>query len=385
MVSEFLVRKYIGDAADVQDPEVRRSYGDLSGYVGIAVNLLLFGIKLIIGVASSSIAIIGDAIHNLADAGSSVITLIGFKMSSKPADHEHPFGHGRIEYLAGLAISVIILLIGFELMKSSAEKLIKPELVEAELTTIIILTASIVMQLVLGLFNRELGQRISSPAMLAAATDSLSDCVASVVVVMCLLINLFMGINMDGAAGIVVALFIIHSGWGAAKSTIQPLLGEPADPQFVSSVKKDLLMENDVLGVHDFLVHNYGPGRLFVSLHAEVPSTMSLMNAHRLIDSLERRLAAKYNAVITVHMDPVDIHNEQQRKLKEHIRRLLKSEDPAISIHDFRMDREEGIVSFDVSMPYSSSIIDEEITKYLEKEINQMCPGYRAVISIDRV
>lgn len=385
MVSEFLVRKYIGDAADVQDPEVRRSYGDLSGYVGIAVNLLLFGIKLIIGVASSSIAIIGDAIHNLADAGSSVITLIGFKMSSKPADHEHPFGHGRIEYLAGLAISVIILLIGFELMKSSAEKLIKPELVEAELTTIIILTASIVMQLVLGLFNRELGQRISSPAMLAAATDSLSDCVASVVVVMCLLINLFMGINMDGAAGIVVALFIIHSGWGAAKSTIQPLLGEPADPQFVSSVKKDLLMENDVLGVHDFLVHNYGPGRLFVSLHAEVPSTMSLMNAHRLIDSLERRLAEKYNAVITVHMDPVDIHNEQQRKLKEHIRRLLKSEDPAISIHDFRMDREEGIVSFDVSMPYSSSIIDEEITKYLEKEINQMCPGYRAVISIDRV
>lgn len=385
MVSEFLVRRFIRNEADVNDPDVRRSYGNLSGGVGILVNILLFAIKLIIGVTTGSIAIIGDAIHNLADAGSSVITLIGFKLSSKPADHEHPFGHGRIEYLAGLAISVIIMLIGLELMKSSVGKLLAPELLEVELSAIIILMASIFLQMLLGLFNRELGKRIGSPAMLAAATDSLSDCVASIVVVGCLLLDYFMGINLDGAAGVVVAVFIIHSGWGAAKSTIQPLLGEPADPGFIHDIKHDLLVKQKVLGVHDILVHNYGPGRVFVSLHAEVPSTMTIMDAHRLIDGLERQLAKKYSAEITVHVDPVDVYNERQKALKEQIRNLLEQEDPALSIHDFRIDGKEQLVSFDVVVPYNSHVADADIVSQLEKEIAEACPGFRSVIGIDRV
>lgn len=383
MLTDILINRFVKNSDQINDARVRTSYGYLSGGVGIMVNVILCIIKLCIGFISGSIAIIGDAVHNLADAGASVITIMGYRMSAKPADPEHPFGHGRIEYIAGLIIAGAILVIGIELLKSSIEKVLYPEPMDTSVTVIVILASSLILQLWLGLFNRGLGKRIDSPAMLAAATDSLSDCVATFVVILCLIVNLTTGHDFDGMAGIIVALFIIHSGWGAAKDTLQPLLGEPPDPEFVRAITRRILAENQILGVHDVIVHNYGPGRVFVSLHAEVPADMSLMAAHNMIDSLEEEIRTAFNVSVTVHVDPMVTGDPIQNEIKEKLYHIVGCIDPLITFHDFRLASSRKIL-FDLAVPYGCKFTDERIIEMVREDISKDYPNYQVTILVDR-
>ncbi|MBQ1854975.1 MAG: cation transporter [Anaerovibrio sp.] len=380
---DFIVRRFIKNSEEINDVKVRTQYGYLSGGVGIAVNVILCCVKMFIGYLCGSIAIIGDAVHNLADAGASVITIFGYHLSAKPADPEHPFGHGRIEYVAGLVIAAAILIIGVELMRSSVEKILYPEPMAATLEIVIILTASLLLQLMLGLFNRGLGKKIDSPAMLAAATDSLSDCVATFVVILCLVVNLTLGHDFDGMAGIVVALFIIHSGWGAAKDTLQPLLGEAPDPEFVRSITRRVLEEKKIIGVHDVIVHNYGPGRIFVSLHAEVPANMTLLDAHNIIDKLEQSISEEFKVSMTVHVDPMVEDDPIQNEIRNRLYHILTAIDPLFTFHDFHLTA-SGCIVFDVAVPYSCKLEDERVVSMLTEDISQSYPQYQLHIKVDR-
>ena len=380
---DFIVRRFIKNSEEINDVKVRTQYGYLSGGVGIAVNVILCCVKMFIGYLCGSIAIIGDAVHNLADAGASVITIFGYHLSAKPADPEHPFGHGRIEYVAGLIIAAAILIIGVELMRSSVEKILYPEPMAATLEIVIILTASLLLQLMLGLFNRGLGKKIDSPAMLAAATDSLSDCVATFVVIICLVVNLTLGHDFDGMAGIVVALFIIHSGWGAAKDTLQPLLGEAPDPEFVRSITRRVLEEKKIIGVHDVIVHNYGPGRIFVSLHAEVPANMTLLDAHNIIDKLEQSISEEFKVSMTVHVDPMVEDDPIQNEIRNRLYHILAAIDPLFTFHDFHLTA-SGCIVFDVAVPYSCKLEDERVVSMLTEDISQSYPQYQLHIKVDR-
>ncbi|MCR5176590.1 MAG: cation diffusion facilitator family transporter [Anaerovibrio sp.] len=379
-----IIKLFIKNSEEVNDPKVRTSYGYLSGGAGIVINVLLCGVKMLIGYLSGSIAIIGDAIHNLADAGASVITILGYKLAARPADREHPFGHGRIEYIAGFIIAAAILIIGVELMRSSIDKLINPVPIEATVDIALILSLSLLVQMLLGFFNRRLGKKIDSPAILAAATDSLSDCVATFVVIICLLVNLFIGMDFDAMAGIVVALFIIHSGWGAARDTLQPLLGEPPDPEFVRKITRKVLDEKTIIGIHDVMVHNYGPGRIFVSMHAEVPATMSLLDAHSVVDKLEHEISDECNVSITVHVDPVVENNPIQNEIKNKLHHILGAIDPLITYHDFHITA-SGYLCFDISVPYNCGFSDERLSEMIKSDVLNEFPGWQLRLKIDRL
>lgn len=382
-MTDFLIRKFIKNSHDIGDVKVREAYGKLSGGMGILVNMILCGVKLLIGLMSGSIAIIGDAVHNLADAGASVVTMLGMMMSSKPADREHPYGHGRIEYVAGLIISGAIILIGVELMKSSIDKLMYPEAMASSWLTISILTVSVCLQLWLGMFNRGLGRRIDSPAMLAAATDSLSDCVATVVVIGCQVLHLYSGMDLDGATGIIVALFILHSGWGAARDTLQPILGTPADQAFTRRLRKLVLEDSQVLGIHDLIIHNYGPGRIFASLHIELPSSLTLMEAHNIAEVLEDKLEEEMQVQVTVHVDPVVTDDPQQDALKEMAVRVLAAIEPRITIHDFHLV-DAYKLNFDVCVPYSCDLSNKEIRSMIIADLHKVMPEYEIALHVDR-
>lgn len=382
-MTDFLIKKFIRNSQDIGDVKVRKAYGKLSGGVGILVNMILCAVKLLIGFMSGSIAIIGDAVHNLADAGASVVTMLGMILSSKPADREHPFGHGRIEYVAGLIIAGAIILIGVELMKSSVDKLLEPGGVSSSWLSVGILSISVCLQLWLGLFNRGLGRRIDSPAMLAAATDSLSDCVATVVVIGCQLLHMYCGIDLDGATGIIVALFILHSGWGAARDTLQPILGTPADQNFTRRMRKLVLDDAQVLGIHDLIIHNYGPGRIFVSLHIELPSSLTLMEAHNVAEALEDKLEEEMKVQVTVHVDPVVIDDPRQDALKEQAIRVLAAIEPRITIHDFHL-ADAYKLNFDVCVPYSCDLSNKEIRNMIVTDLQKVMPEYEIALHVDR-
>lgn len=383
-MTDYLIKRFVPNYEKIDDINVRTRYGFLSGTVGIIINLILCTVKMVMGILSGSISIVGDAIHNLADGGASVVTMLGFKMASRPADQEHPFGHGRIEYIAGLIIAMAIILIGFELLKVSVEKIINPEEIVSSPYTIVILTLSVIFQLWLGLFNKGLGERINSKAMMAASVDSLSDCAATVVVIICQVLHFFSGIDLDAQAGVVVALFILHSGWGAARDTLQPLLGEPPDPEFIRGIRCSVLHEPRFIGVHDLMVHNYGPGRVFVSLHVEVPSTMNIMEAHDIVDDLEDRLGEEFNAAFTVHMDPIVVDDPRLNKLKDDLRMVAEAIDPRMSVHDVRLVS-NGKLVLDVAAPYSCRLSDSEIINWIKKEMDCREPGCRLVIKVDRM
>ena len=380
---DFIVKRFIKNSDDINDVTVRTKYGYLSGGVGIIVNIVLCCVKMFIGYESGSIAIIGDGVHNLADAGASVITILGYHLSAKPADPEHPFGHGRIEYIAGLIIAGAILIIGVELLRSSVGKMLYPEPINTTVEVVVILIISLLFQLLLGLFNRGLGKKIDSPAMLAAATDSLSDCLATFVVVLCLIINLTLGMDYDGMAGIVVALFIIHSGWGAAKDTLQPLLGEAPDPAFVRSITRRVLEEKGIIGVHDVIVHNYGPGRMFISLHAEVPASMTLLDAHNIIDRLEQSICDEFKVTLTIHIDPMVENDPLQNEIRNKLYHILAAIDPLVTFHDFRFTA-VGEIYFDVAVPYSCKLTDEQIVAMIVEDVGRFYPEYQLHIRVDR-
>ena len=381
-----LVRLFIKDWDNVGDPVVREKYGVLAGAVGILLNLLLSAGKLFAGLATGSISITADAFNNLSDAGSSVVTLVGFKLAGQKADAGHPFGHGRAEYLAGLFVSLMILLVGVELGKSSIEKILRPEAVDFSLASVAILGAAILVKLWMGRFNRALGRQIGSAAMEATAVDSLTDAAATAAVLAGTLVNRFAHVNIDGWMGLAVAVFILRSGWGAAKDTINPLLGERPDPELVRGIRDLVLSHPQVAGMHDLIIHDYGPGRRLCSFHAEVPQDADILDAHDAIDHIEREIKEKFGIETTVHMDPIATADEKINQLRRQVADLARVVEPEMTIHDFRVVRgpTHTNVIFDAVVPHKCRLTDEEVLQRLRRAVSALDPAYQAVIQIDR-
>lgn len=385
-MTDFLIKTFIRDSEQVHDPAVRERYGVLSGVVGILLNLLLSAGKLCAGVLSASISITADAFNNLSDAGSSVVTLVGFKLAGQKADDGHPFGHGRLEYLTGLLVSLVILLVGLELGKSSIEKILHPEPVSFSVVSVIILAISILVKLWICLFNRRLGRRIGSAAMAATAADSLSDVAATSAVLAGTLVGRMTGLAIDGWVGALVAVFILRAGWGAAKDTINPLLGQNPDPELVRNIQTTVLSHPQVTGMHDLIIHDYGPGRSMMSFHAEVPIDSDIMEAHDVIDHIERELKDRFGIETSVHMDPIATNDEQVNRVRAQVAALVQVIDPAMTIHDFRMTRGplHTNLIFDVVVPHKCPLSDGEVAARIEKAVKTLDDHYFVVLQLDR-
>ena len=382
----ILSRIFIKNHADTSDPGVRRAYGVLCGAVGIFLNVLLFAAKYLAGTLTGSIAIVADAFNNLSDAGSSIITLLGFKLAAKKPDRDHPYGHGRFECIAGLVVSFVILMMGFDLAKTSVTKIFHPEAVDFSILSICILIGSILVKLYMSLYNRAVGKRISSAAVLATATDSLSDVCATTMVLAATLIARFTGVNIDGWAGAIVSLVILWAGYNAAKDTIDPLLGQAPDPEFVQRIADIVNRYPEVVGIHDLAVHDYGAGRVMISLHAEVPSSGDIMALHDVIDTIERDLQEELNCSAVIHMDPISTDDQlitsTRELLKERIHEALS---PDISIHDFRMvpGPTHTNVIFDAVVPYDFPRSDAQVQAEISSLVRAIEGDYFAVVTID--
>lgn len=382
----FLVKTFIKNSEDIENPQVRQSYGVFAGIVGIICNVILFSFKFMAGIITGAVSISADAFNNLSDAGSSVITLIGFKMAGKSPDSEHPYGHGRVEYLSGLLVASIIIIMAVELFKSSVEKIIHPEVMEFSLLSVIILVGSILMKMWMALFNTKLGNKISSSAMKATATDSMSDCIATTVVLVSLFISSFSGYNIDGIAGVIVAVFVFLAGIDAANDTIQPLLGKPPEKEFVNEITSCILEDKRIMGIHDMIVHDYGPGRVFVTVHAEVPYEMDMLKAHDIIDMAEHKVSQKFHCGITIHMDPVVTDDASINELKSVSQQVIHNIDPNISMHDFRVvtGPHRTNLIFDIVVPFGYSIPDEVLKKKIRDDIFAVKDNCYANITIDK-
>ena len=377
---------FIKNKNDVEAPAVRKAYGILCGAVGIFLNLCLFAGKFFAGLLSNSIAITADALNNLSDAGSSLITLLGFQMAGQKPDIDHPFGHGRIEYISGLLVSIAIILMGFELVKSSIDKILHPEAVSSDPVIIVILIASIFVKIYMVFYNSSISKKIASAAMKATATDSLSDSLATFVVLISTLIGKFTSVNIDGYCGIAVGLFILYAGFSAAKDTITPLLGQPAKKEFIDQIERIVTSHDGILGIHDIIVHDYGPGRVMVSLHAEVPSNGNIMEIHDLIDNIEKDLSAECHCEAVIHMDPILINDPLTDHLHKEIETILKNLDQTLKLHDFRIvsGPTHTNIIFDLLLPYEYKMSDGEVVTYLQDKIREISPNYYAVIHVDK-
>lgn len=382
----FLASLFIKDSKNYKEPSVRQAYGVLSGAVGIGLNILLFFGKWLAGTISGSIAITADAFNNLSDAGSSIITLIGFRLSGQEPDPEHPFGHGRMEYISGLLVSVAILVMGFELIGSSIGKLRSPEPIESSALVLGILIASILVKLYMFFYNHSLSKKIESAAMKATSVDSLSDTVATTLVLIATLISKYTGLLLDGWFGILVGLFILYTGGSTLKETIDLLLGQPPKQEFIDEVKEIVLGHSMVHGVHDLIVHDYGPGRVMISLHAEVDVNGDIQDIHEQIDHIEHELQEKLHCSATIHMDPIVTDDKEVLAMKAKVEEMVHFLDESFSMHDFRMVRGSTRTNliFDVEVPRKTSYTDNEIVNWLKERIHEL-PGskYFAVIQID--
>ncbi|EDM85515.1 cation diffusion facilitator family transporter [Blautia obeum ATCC 29174] len=382
----FLASLFIKDSKNYKEPSVRQAYGVLSGAVGIGLNILLFFGKWLAGTISGSIAITADAFNNLSDAGSSIITLIGFRLSGQEPDPEHPFGHGRMEYISGLLVSVAILVMGFELIGSSIGKLRSPEPIESSALVFGILIASILVKLYMFFYNHSLSKKIESAAMKATSVDSLSDTVATTLVLIATLISKYTGLLLDGWFGILVGLFILYTGGSTLKETIDLLLGQPPKQEFIDEVKEIVLGHSMVHGVHDLIVHDYGPGRVMISLHAEVDVNGDIQDIHEQIDHIEHELQEKLHCSATIHMDPIVTDDKEVLAMKAKVEEMVHFLDESFSMHDFRMVKGSTRTNliFDVEVPRKTSYTDNEIVNWLKERIHEL-PGskYFAVIQID--
>ena len=352
-MTKLLLRLFVKDYKNKDKPRVRSSIGKLSGAVGIGCNLVLFALKLLVGTISGSVSITADAMNNLSDATSAIVTLVGFKLAEKPADDDHPYGHARYEYLSGLAVAAMIIVIGFELAKTSVEKIFQPAAVEFTLPVAVVLLGSILIKLWLSLFNSSLGKYIDSSALLATAADSRNDVLATAAVLAAALVEWLTNWRIDGFMGLGVALFILYSGATLAKETISPLLGETASPQLRELIVGIVSSEPKVLGYHDLMVHDYGPGQRFASMHVEMDQKEDPLLCHELIDNLERRCLQEHNVHLVIHYDPVVTGDEEMDRLKAVVEQVLREMDSQISIHDFRMVRGTGHTNliFDIALP----------------------------------
>lgn len=382
----LLARLFIRDRDKVADAGVRRAYGMLCSLTGIGLNILLFLGKYLAGQLSGSIAMTADAFNNLSDAGSSVITLLGFRMAAKKPDPGHPFGHGRIEYLSGVAVSLIIIVVGVQLGLESINKIISPEPVDAGLVPMLVLVASICVKGYMFAYNRGIGRKINSPGMSATAVDSLSDCIATGVVLISMLLARFADVNADGWGGAAVAVFIIFSGFRAAKETLSPLLGNPPDPQLVKDITDIVMSHPEVLNVHDLIVHDYGPGRVMVSLHAEVPGDGDIYALHDAIDTAEYELQEKLGCSAVIHLDPVSPDGTKTAHMRDELAEAAKAVDPRLSIHDFRIvdGPTHTNVIFDAVLPNDSPVTEDEAKAQLETIVHGLWENSHPKVHIDR-
>lgn len=382
----LLSKLFIKNRDAVGDPRVRQAYGTLCGLVGIALNVILFAGKYFVGTLSGSIAIVADSFNNLSDAGSSVVTLLGFHLAGRRPDPDHPYGHGRMEYISGLVVAAIIILMGVELAKSSFAKILNPSPVEAGWLPALILLVSIAVKVYMCLYNRAVGKKINSSAMVATATDSLSDSISTAVVLISMLISHLFHINVDGYAGMLVALFILYAGYSAAKDTLSPLLGQAPEADFVRDIEALVTAHSEVVGVHDLIVHDYGPGRQMITLHAEVDGSGNIFALHDAIDNIERELMDKFNCHATIHMDPIETDNAVVNELRQKVAELAKSLDDAITVHDLRVvpGTTHTNVIFDAVVPFNFRLSDSEVAAELSRLLTETYPNHFAVITVDK-
>ena len=386
-MTNLLVKHFVKDYEQIDQVSVRTSYGVMTSIVGIFCNVLLFAVKGTIGILMHSIAVMADAFNNLSDAGSSVVGLLGVKMASKPADEEHPFGHGRMEYVSALAVSFIVLQVGLTLLKDSFGKIREPEELNFQLISIIILVLSVGVKGWLGHFNKKLGEKIDSKVMLATAADAMGDVITTTATIASIIFFRITGINIDGYVGIAVSLVVMWAGIGIARDTLEPLLGEAATPEDYIKITKFVEGYDGIVGSHDLIVHNYGPGRNMASIHAEVPNDVDIEVSHEIIDRIERDAAKMLGIFLVIHMDPVETKNEHVLKVKSQVIEIMEALDKNASIHDFRMvDGEKQInLIFDMVVPYEySKEKEKELKESFCKLIRMHDDRYRCVITVER-
>ncbi|MDO5573855.1 MAG: cation diffusion facilitator family transporter [bacterium] len=382
----LLAKWFIPDRENIKSPGVRQAYGMLCGAVGIGFNIILFMIKFFAGMISGSIAITADAFNNLSDAGSSIVTLVGFKMAGQEADSDHPFGHGRIEYITGFIVSVVIVVMGLELGKSSVDKIIHPEDIVFQPIMVAILVISVLVKIYMNYYNRKIADQLNSASIRATATDSLSDSIATTFVLVGILISVTTGLQLDGYFGLLVALFILKAGIGAAIETLNPLLGQPPEKEYVESIEEYVMSHPDIVGVHDLVVHDYGPGRRMISLHTEVPASGDILELHDTIDNIERELREKMGCEAVIHMDPVETDNEQVLEMKQKVAALMKKIGEDVSIHDFRMvsGPTHTNLIFDIVVPFADKKSEAEVKEEVDRLVSTLGKQYFAVVDVDK-
>ena len=385
-MTNFLIKHFIPNASDVKSPAVRQRYGVVSSVVGILCNALLCTAKIAAGLLTGAISIVADGINNLSDGGSCVVSLLGFKMAGKPADDKHPFGHGRIEYVAGLIVSFIIVLMGVELAKTSLDKIFHPEEISFSWITPAVLGISILVKLWMCFFNRKMGDKIDSAVLRATAMDSLSDVAATSSVLAGFVIGYWARVNLDGYLGVLVALFILYTGVSTAKGTLDLLLGEAPDPEFVKQIQQEVLSYPEIIGVHDLIVHNYGPGHSVISLHAEVPCDVDILKIHDTIDNAERDLKKKFDCEVVIHMDPIVTNDKETNEIHQKLSSIVRLLDSRVTIHDFRMVKGPTHTNliFDIVVPHQFRLTDDQVVESLRQAVKALDARYEIVVNVDK-
>lgn len=381
----ILVKLFIRDSENIRNPQVRTAYGTLGSVAGIVTNILLAILKYVAGMLSGSISVTADAINNLSDAGASIISLVGVKLSAKPADKGHPYGHGRVEYISALAVAFLVLLMGIELFKSSVDKITNPVPVKFSIVSLCILIFSIFAKLWLGFFNKKLGKKINSAPMMAVMKDCFSDCLATGVAAIAIIVSAFSDINIDGYLGIIVACFIFIAGFNILKETMADLLGKPAEKEFVDEITNKILSYDKIVGVHDMIIHDYGPGRKFASAHAEVPSNENIMEIHDVIDLIERDILNEFGMIISIHMDPIIVDDEKINALRQMTSSLVVEMCEEMSIHDFRVvdGPTHTNLIFDLIVPHKYHMNNDEVRSEIENKLSKIDERYFAVITVE--
>ena len=384
---QFLVRRFVKNHEDTENPDVRTAYGILSSVVGIFCNVLLFGVKMTIGTLMRSMAVMADAFNNLSDAASSVIGFVGVKMANKPADKDHPFGHGRMEYIAALIVSFLVIEVGITFFKSSIEKIRNPEELAFSWISFIILALSVGVKLWLSVFNRVLGRRIDSKVMLATAADSMGDVITTTATLVSIIVCRFSGVNIDGVVGLIVSIVVIMSGISIARDTLEPLIGKGVDPKLYGEIKELVESYDGIVGTHDLIVHNYGPGRSMASIHAEVPRDVDIETSHEIIDRAERDVSKKLGLFLVIHMDPVEVHDARVLAIKEKLGRVLHALDDRLTFHDFRVvfGKEQINLIFDLVVPFTYNEEEElKLSQQVMALMQEVDARYQCVITMDR-
>ena len=382
----FLIKTFIKNSENTENPKIRQKYGTLSSIVGIICNVLLFLIKYAMGTLSHSISIVSDAFNNLSDCAGCLVTLPGYKMASKPADKNHPFGHGRMEYLTSLIIAALIIFVGIELLKNSVEKIINPVEIRFSFAVLISLVFSIAVKLWMAVFNAELGKKINSSVLTATAKDSKSDVIATSATLIALICSLFTALPVDGVMGLLVSVFILKSGYDIVKDTVDELLGKPADPEIINHIKEYVLKNDKIIGIHDLIIHSYGPGNIIGSCHVEVKSNESFTEVHDIVDSIEREIHNNLNILMTIHMDPIEVNDMLTNKCKKLVNNIIHSIDSSLDLHDFRIVSGESHTNliFDLVVPFECKYSNEELKQKIDMQLSKENINYYTVIVFDK-